>query len=147
MQVMIDVYFCVSSEESRLLPYESKLTTKQVTHLTLGVITGNKASKAFLVPGFFGILSGLLFGLRYAAIIRVSTYRPEPTAAPILAQANGTTVTESTEEDNSQTHSSSEPRASTEIANPNTSTPLLARPQPGSDQPSSASDNPWRACL
>lgn len=75
------------------------------------------------MPGFFGILSGLLFGLRYAAIIRVTTYRPEtpavtaPVAAPVAVAEPPPTS------DNASI--TLPPRRSTEI--PNTSTPLLGR--------------------
>ena len=68
MQVVLDVYFCV-------------------THLTLGIVTQNRSSLALLIPGFFGILAGLLFGLRYAAIIRVHSYRPTPAPAAIPTTA------------------------------------------------------------
>lgn len=90
IQVILDVYFCV-------------------THLTLGIVTQNKASLALLVPGFFGIMAGLLFGLRYAAIIRVQSFRPA-TAAPV------TTVAPVAPEE--------QDTPSAELAN--TTTPLLA---------------------
>lgn len=119
------------------------ISSRQVTHLTLGVITGNKASKAFLVPGFFGILSGLLFGLRYAAIIRVSTYRPEPpTPAPVVPPTTGGLPTN--EGDANTQSQAAEPRTSTDTANPNTSTPLLARPQAVQGVAPSTNENHWR---
>ena len=92
-----------------------------VTHLTLGIVTTNRASSALLVPGFFGLLCGLLFGLRYAATIRVTTYRPPVTTpaptAPVPAPAAV------------QISQDSLPRRSIEV--PNTSTPLLARADRG----------------
>lgn len=93
------------------------------------------------MPGFFGILSGLLFGLRYAAIIRVSTYRPEPAATPTAPQ-DATAATEESDAPDSQTQPI-EGRASTDITNPNTSTPLLARAQVNVE-PTSTSANKWR---
>lgn len=52
-----------------------------VTHLTLGSVVDPRASYALLLPAFFAALSGLLFGLRYAASIRVAT-APSPAAPP-----------------------------------------------------------------
>ncbi|KEI37928.1 uncharacterized protein L969DRAFT_95778 [Mixia osmundae IAM 14324] len=65
MQVGMDVYFFIA-------------------HLTLGVVTDNDASLALIVPAFLACCSGLLFGLRYAAIIKVAT-TPASRTAPVAA--------------------------------------------------------------
>lgn len=64
-----------------------------VTHLTLGSVVDARASYALLLPAFFSALSGLLFGLRYAASIRVATTPtstptppPQPLQEPTAAQ-------------------------------------------------------------
>lgn len=44
-----------------------------VTHLTLGTLVDKRASLSLFVPAFFATLSGLLFGLRYAASIRLAS--------------------------------------------------------------------------
>lgn len=90
-----------------------------VTHLTLGAVVDVRASYALLLPAFFAALSGLLFGLRYAASIRVATGPsnspppppppPQPTPAQQAAQAAvNRQSTNHTEEDDS----SNEPTSS-----------------------------------
>jgi hypothetical protein len=65
-----------------------------VTHLTLGALVDERASLSLFIPAFFASLSGLLFGLRYAASIRVATIdMPTAAVAPPSATAAATTAT------------------------------------------------------
>ncbi|KAH8917087.1 hypothetical protein BT69DRAFT_1249235 [Atractiella rhizophila] len=50
-------------------------------HLTLSVVTDNRSTIAFLIPSFFSGVGSMVFGLRYAAHIRILS-SPAPTNAP-----------------------------------------------------------------
>lgn len=56
-----------------------------ITHLTLGALVDERASLALFVPAFFAAVCGLLFGLRYAASIRVATTDARRPPAPVPA--------------------------------------------------------------
>ncbi|GAA5821138.1 hypothetical protein JCM3770_005689 [Rhodotorula araucariae] len=55
--------------------------------LLVGVVTDSRASLPFLAGGFLALLSSVMFGLRYVALIREATPAPAPTPAPARVPA------------------------------------------------------------
>ncbi|BGP41501.1 hypothetical protein JCM10449v2_005490 [Rhodotorula kratochvilovae] len=53
-----------------------------VVALLVGVVTDSRASAPFLAGAFLALLSSVMFGLRYVALIREATPAPAPSPAP-----------------------------------------------------------------
>ncbi|KPV74291.1 uncharacterized protein RHOBADRAFT_54134 [Rhodotorula graminis WP1] len=58
-----------------------------IVTLLVGVIADSRASLPFLAGAFLALLSSVLFGLRYIAVIREATPAPSPAPAPAPAPA------------------------------------------------------------
>jgi transmembrane E3 ubiquitin-protein ligase len=79
-------------------------------HLTFSVLTDNRSTSALLVPSFFSALGGIVFGLKFAAHIRVSS--------PAPASSTSTTATNQTNPSQTRRDETAERSTATTTATP-----------------------------
>lgn len=82
LQGGMDSYSFVTHCAHSSLPIGHATFANLSSLVTLGTVVDHRAAYALLLPAFFSALSGLLFGLRYAASIRVATAPSAPSPPP-----------------------------------------------------------------